>query len=249
MKKTLSLVIPTYNEANNIVPLCMQLQEVLVKTGITFEIIIVDDNSPDGTWKIASDLARQQEAVKVIRRMDKKGLATAVLAGWAQAEGEILGVIDGDLQHPPETMAQLLKKILEDQSADIVIASRYVTGGGISKWGPCRRFISRLSTLVSHICIPQPLKTVRDPMSGYFILRKKVLEGKSLTPIGYKILLEVLAKGAYAKAVEVPYIFQERIKGSSKAGLKQYLISLFHILKLSFEPRPHAGIRIKKWNR
>lgn len=246
MNKIFSLVIPTYNEADTIAPLCAQVEEVLTRAGIEFEIIIVDDNSPDGTWKIAADLALGHGAIRLIRRMNEKGLATAVLAGWAQAEGEILGVIDGDLQHPPETLARLLKKIFEDRSADIVIASRYVPGGGICGWGPWRRFISQASTVVSHICIPRPLKTIRDPMSGYFVLRKKVIEGTPLSPIGYKILLEVLAKGAYAKAVEVPYIFQERIKGNSKAGLKQCLFSLFHIVKLGFGPKSDAGIRIKK---
>lgn len=232
MNNKFSLVIPTYNEAANIADLYRKLIAVLSTQELPFEIIIVDDNSPDETWKIVEDLAKFDNRLKVIRRLSDRGLATAVIAGWVKAEGEIIGVIDGDLQHPPEILKMMLAEILRDKDIDIIVASRHISGGGVSKWSIWRRIISRFATMLSGIFVPKVFKRVKDPMSGYFILRKKVIEGKDLTPIGYKILLEVLVKGNYKKVLEVPYIFCERAKGGSKAGLKQYLISLIHFIKL-----------------
>lgn len=234
MKTDFSLIIPTYNESQNIAALCRKLTDTLSSTRLNFEIIIVDDDSPDQTWKIAEDLAREDQRIRVIHRTAERGLATAVLAGWAKAEGEILGVIDGDLQHPPEILLSMLAKIRDDSDTDIVVASRHIKGGGVSKWSLGRRLISRSATFLSAILIPKIFKKVKDPMSGYFILHRSVIEGKGLTPIGYKILLEILARGSYRKVTEVPYTFEERKKGGSKAGIRQYFISLLHFLRLSF---------------
>ena len=141
--------------------------------------------------------------------------------------------MDGDLQHPPEVLPRMFEMILKDNEADIVVASRNIAGGGVSRWSPWRRFISWFATGISAFLLPGKLAGVRDPMSGYFILRKEVIQAACLEPEGYKILLEVLAKGNYKKALEVPYIFQERKRGGSKAGFKQYLASFSHIFKLS----------------
>lgn len=229
-----SLVIPTYNERANIAELCRQIIAVLSSQELLFEIIIVDDNSPDKTWETAQNLAGLEPRIKVIRRLGDRGLATAVVVGWAKAEGDIIGVIDGDLQHPPEVLKLMLADIMRDDGVDIVVASRHIRGGGVSKWSIWRRFISRFATFLSGIFLPRVFRKVKDPMSGYFILRKSVISGKKLAPIGYKILLEVLVKGDYKKVLEVPYIFREREKGGSKAGLGQYLISLVHFIKLRF---------------
>lgn len=235
MNNKLSLVIPTYNEARNIKNLCFLLIEILTKEAVVFEIIIVDDNSPDGTWQIAENLSKQLQHIKVIRRMHERGLAAAVAAGWKESSGGILGVIDGDLQHPPELLPSMLKQLFNDPELDIVIASRNVKGGGIAKWSLKRRIISRLGTMISTLLLSGIIKGIKDPMSGYFILRKRVIEGKNLTPLGYKILLEVLAKCGCNKIMEIPYFFNERTVKASKAGLKQYLISLFHIIKISVQ--------------
>jgi dolichol-phosphate mannosyltransferase len=128
--------------------------------------------------------------------------------------------------------------LLEKQpDTDIVIASRNVPGGGVSQWSCWRRFISSSATCVSRLLLRQVLKGVRDPMSGYFLLRRPVIEGKVLSPLGYKILLEVLVKGNYRRAAELPYIFEERKKGGSKAGLRQYWMGFRHMLKLKKELR------------
>lgn len=233
MKTDFSLIIPTYNESQNIAFLCRRLRDILSSGALSFEIIVVDDDSPDKTWKVAEDLAKEDPRIKLIRRTGERGLSTAVLRGWAKAEGSILGVIDGDLQHPPEILLSMLAKINADIETDIVVASRHVRGGGVSRWSFIRRFISRTATFLSGILIPKIFKTVKDPMSGYFILRRSVIQGKELRPIGYKILLEVLVKGDYRKVTEVPYTFVERKRGGSKAGIRQYFISLMHFIRLS----------------
>lgn len=232
-----SLVIPTYNEAANIEGLLSLLDSVLSANNINFEIIVVDDDSPDQTWKIAQEIAKSNSRISVIHRKTEKGLATAVISGWKSVKGDILGVIDGDLQHPPEVIPALINKLNEDTLIDIVVASRNTKGGKVSKWSLWRRFISWLATFTSAFFLPEVLAKVSDPMSGFFILRKEVIEKKVLTPLGYKILVEVLAKGAYKKVAEVPYTFRERKKGGSKAGLKQYLISFIYFLKLSIQTK------------
>lgn len=237
-----SLVVPTYNEAENIEELCRQLISVLDKLKIEFEIIIVDDDSPDGTWRIAQNLAREDKRIKVVYRVSEKGLATAVVSGWSRAEGEILGVIDADFQHPPEVLVSMLRKLMQDDNLDMVVASRYIRGGGVSTWSFWRRFISSTATLISGLFLPKLIKVVKDPMSGYFVLRKRVIDGKNLSPIGYKILLEVLVRGSYRNVLEVPYVFEERKEGGSKAGLKQYFISLVHFIRLSRELRRKCKI-------
>ena len=235
MTERLSLVIPTYNEAKNIKEICARLLEILTKQSIDFEIIIVDDDSNDGTWQIAKSLSEEKKSIKLIRRTEPRDLSAAVVAGWTPAEGNILGVIDGDLQHPPEVLTSMINKMLDDKDIDIVVASRNVMGGGVSRWSLWRRFVSWSATLISAFFLPGLLAKIKDPMSGYFILRRRVIEGKALAPVGYKILLGVLGKGNYKKVVEVPYVFNERKKGGSKAGLKQYLVSLIYILRLSFQ--------------
>lgn len=232
-----SLVVPTYNEVENIEELCRQLIGVLNPLQLEFEIIIVDDDSPDGTWRIAQNLAKEDPRIKVIYRVSEKGLATAVISGWAKADGEVLGVIDADLQHPPEVLRTMLSRIVSDNDIDIVVASRYIEGGGVSNWSFLRIYVSRLATFLSSIFIPRAFKKVKDPMSGCFILKRNVIKDTILNPIGYKILLEVLVKGDYKKIVEVPYIFKERKKGGSKAGIKQYIISLVHFIRLGREFR------------
>ncbi|MBU0547825.1 MAG: polyprenol monophosphomannose synthase [Candidatus Omnitrophica bacterium] len=236
-KQKFTLVIPTYNEAANIEALYSLLVEVLFKNNIDFEVIIVDDNSPDQTWKIVQLIAEKDKRIRVIRRVNEKGLATAVIAGWKSARGDILGVMDGDLQQPPETLPLLLNKLNEDALNDVVIASRNIKGAITSRRSVWRRFVSWSGAFISALLLPRLIAQVSDPMSGFFIVRKSVIENKILTPWGYKILLEVLAKGTYKKISEVPYIFVERKRGGSKAGIKQYLISFIYLLRLNIQSK------------
>ena len=234
-----SLVVPTFNERPNIGPLIGRIEAVLNQEPIDFEIIIVDDNSPDETWKLAQEIAKEDSHLQVIRREGSRGLATAVVAGWKAAKGEILGVIDADLQHPPEILPHLLEPILSGL-ADISVASRHASGGGVGKWNLPRRLISRGAAAIAFLLLPQTLRRVQDPMSGFFLIRRSVINSARLKPKGYKILLEVLAKGNYRRIVEVPYVFEERKDGKSKLGPKQYLEFLIHLGTLATKARVHS---------
>lgn len=228
----LSLVIPTYNERPSIVPLIQRTTALLEKSLTEFEIIVVDDDSPDRTWEAVQELAYQNGRLKLIRRRDQKDLTTAVLTGWKAGTGKLLGVMDGDLQHPPEVLPFLLRAIL-DSEVDIAIASRNVAGGGVSEWRPFRKLIALGARFITVLILPRVVQSVRDPMSGYFLMKRAVIESVALRPIGYKILLEVLARGKYQTITEVPYLFDERKNGKSKLGPKQCLDFLIHLWRLS----------------
>jgi len=227
----ISIVIPTYNEASAIQETLRRAALALRSTGESFELVVVDDSSADGTAEKAEALAGELP-VRVLRRPGRMGLATAVLDGWASTRSEIVGVMDADLQHPPEVLSALVRA-LRDEGADLAIASRYVLGGGSSDWTWVRRMISRTATHMAATVLPLTLASVGDPMSGMFLVRAEVLEGVRLNPLGYKILLEVLAKARYRKLTEVPYIFQERTRGASKLGARQYLEYILHLFRLA----------------
>ena len=225
--KRISLVIPTYNEQETLPTLMEGLRTVL--GNYELETIIVDDSSPDGTGKVAEQLSRKYSKVKVIHREGKKGLASAVIEGFNYASEDILGVMDADMQHPPENICRMLKEI--ENGADIVIASRYVKGGGLEGWSEGRKVISKVASLLARVIFPK-IRDIRDPVSGFFLLKRAALEGANLNCVGFKILLEILAKGTYNKVVEVPYVFRKRTKGKSKLGFKECLDYLWHLFKL-----------------
>lgn len=212
-KMKLSVIVPTYNEGENIKPLFEGIDKALEHNN--YEIVVVDDNSPDGTAEIVEGISGSYP-VKLIRRPGKSGLSSAVVEGMAKAEGDIIGVIDADLQHPPELVARLAKAVIDGN--DIAIASRYVRGGGTEKWSLPRKIVSRGAGLLA-----RPLTKAKDPMSGCFVLRKEVVKGIKYKPAGFKILLEILVKGKYKRITEVPYTFREREKGKSKLELTEYL--------------------------
>ncbi|MGD1154638.1 MAG: glycosyltransferase family 2 protein [Terriglobia bacterium] len=240
--RMISVVIPTYNEAAAIEETLRRAAAALRSASEDFELVVVDDASADGTAERAELLA-SEIPVRVLRRPGRLGLATAVLDGWAIARGEILGVMDADLQHPPEVLAGLAQAIRKE-GADLAIGSRYVPGGGTSDWTWMRRLISRTATHMAATVLPLKLAAVGDPMSGVFLVRASALCDARLNPLGYKILLEVLAKAHYQKLVEVPYIFQERERGSSKLGARQYLEYLLHLVRLAVGTgQLYAGIR------
>ncbi len=194
--------------------------------GREWELVVVDDGSPDGTAAIAEDLGKKHP-VRVIRRAGKAGLASAVVAGFEAARGDVLVVIDADLSHPPSVVPELLDAIAG--GADLAVGSRYVRGGGTKDWPLKRRIVSRVACLLGNVLVP-----VRDSTSGFFALRRAVIEGVRLNPIGFKIGFEVMARGRYAKAVEVPYVFRDREHGTSKFGRReigQYLIQLAQVAR------------------
>jgi dolichol-phosphate mannosyltransferase len=227
----LSLVLPTYNEGENIQAIIGILSQLLdtVIPG-KYELIVVDDNSPDRTWKIATELLPTYPQLRVMRRITERGLSTAVIRGWQVARGEILGAIDADLQHPPEVLLQLLQEM--DRGADLAVASRHVEGGGVSEWSWIRRVLSRGAQMLGLIILPEVIGRLSDPMSGYFMVRRRGIAGQILSPIGYKILIEVAARGKIEWIAEAGYVFRERLAGESKVTWKQYIEYLQHLLTL-----------------
>jgi dolichol-phosphate mannosyltransferase len=206
-----------------------------------YELIVVDDDSPDLTWKIAQDLMPHYPHLQVIRRSQERGLSTAVIRGWQSAQGEILGVIDGDLQHPPEILLKLLSAI---RDADLAIASRHVEAGGVSDWSLTRRILSRGAQVLGLVILPNVLGRVSDPMSGYFLVRRRAIAQSPLHPVGYKILLEVIGRGEIQQIAEVGYVFQERQGGKSKVTWQQYVEYLRHLFSLRWRSAPFtASIR------
>ncbi|MBZ8181845.1 glycosyltransferase [Oscillatoria salina] len=236
-KMRLSLVLPTYNEAKNIKAAIAILSQLLDATlPEAYELIVVDDNSPDKTWKVAQELIPQYPQLRVMRRTKERGLSTAVIRGWQAATGEILGVIDADLQHPPQVLLKLWQEI--ESGADLALASRHVEGGGVSEWSFIRRFLSRGAQMVGLIILPGVLGRISDPMSGYFLVRRRCVTQITLNPLGYKILIEVVARGKIRWIAETGYVFQERHAGESKVTWKQYVEYLQHLLRLRFSLWP-----------
>ncbi len=232
-----SLIIPSYNEGDNIQEIVRILSQLLDTTiPGEYELIVVDDNSPDGTWKLAQELTVQYPQLRVMRRQTEKGLSTAVIRGWQVARGEILGVIDADLQHPPEVLLNLWQEI--ERGADLATASRHVEGGGVSEWSIVRRFLSRGAQMLGLIILPEVISRLSDPMSGYFMVRRDAIVGKSLSPVGYKILIEVAARGNIRWIGEVGYVFRERQAGESKVTWKQYIEYIQHLLRLRLDLWP-----------
>jgi dolichol-phosphate mannosyltransferase len=225
-EKMISIVIPTYNERDNIIPLVERLSRTLASHD--YEILLVDDNSKDGTIDIAANLS-EKYPVKIMVRTKERGLATAVLHGFRYAQGDIIGVMDADLQHPPEINADLLKAL--EKEADIAIASRYVPGGGCPNWGLIRRIISKGALSIAHMLLPSTRK-VKDPMSGFFMFKRENMGNTDFKPIGYKILLEMLVMGNFKNIVEVPFMFEDRSTGASKMKARQQIDYLNHIFSL-----------------
>ncbi|HEY9695804.1 MAG TPA: glycosyltransferase [Trichocoleus sp.] len=226
-----SLIVPTYNESRNVEAIVQRLTGLLDPVmPDDYEIILVDDNSPDRTWEIAALMQKDYPQLQVMRRQEERGLSTAVIRGWQAARGEVLGVIDGDLQHPPEVLLQLLQAI--EQGADLAVASRHVEGGGVSDWSPARRFLSRGAQVLGLLVLPNVVGRVSDPMSGYFMVRRSAIAEAVLSPVGYKILLEVIGRGNIGEIGEVGYVFQERQAGESKVTWRQYVEYLMHLVRL-----------------
>lgn len=227
MAIALSVIVPTYNERKTISPLVERLVRAL--GGIPHEILFVDD-STDGTDRAIAELMHQYPSVLLVHREGRLGLASAVVEGIARASGARISVLDGDLQHPPEALTDLLQA-LDRTQADLVIASRYVAGGSYEILSPIRRLISVGATLVARALLSRA-RSIADPLSGFFVLRKEILDGIRLAPIGYKILLEILVRAKITRVTEVPYRFDARQSGQSKLTLRQQGEFLRHLVRL-----------------
>ncbi len=222
-----SVIVPTINEAENLPELLKRIDAALRPAA--YEVLIVDDNSRDNTAGVCADLSKTYPVRLLVRKEPENGLSGAVLHGMAQAHGEFLCVMDADLQHPPEKLPELLAP-LRDRSADFVVGSRYVPGGSTADtWGTLRKINSRVATFLARSFAGR----ITDPMAGFFALRRETYAGaKQLTPLGYKIALELMCKARVTSVREIPIHFGLRQKGRSKLSLKQQFKYLEHLSRL-----------------
>lgn len=224
-----SIVVPTYKEAENLQPLIKRITKTMSLLSFRFEIIVVDDDSQDGTNNVISKLVSEGHPIRLITRRGERGLSSAVIRGFKESKGEILVCMDADLSHRPEAIPRLLSK-LRSQHVDFVIGSRYVAGGTTEeKWGFLRWLNSKIATLAA-----RPFTNVKDPMSGFFATRRDVFERgiSSLNPIGYKIGLELIVKCGCGRICEVPIDFVNRKSGLSKLNFREQVNYLMHIYRL-----------------
>ncbi|MEK6837037.1 MAG: polyprenol monophosphomannose synthase [Nanoarchaeota archaeon] len=240
-KATVSIVIPTYNERGNIEKLVPEIFRSSNGLNAKIEVVVVDDNSPDGTGKVAEGLGRKYN-VKVIHRPGKLGLASAVIKGFAESNSSILGAMDADMSHPPQILPELIRPILNSE-AEVAVGSRYVKGGGVEVWPFHRRLMSNVATIMA-----RPLTNVKDPMSGLFFLKRSVIEGVQLHAKGYKIGVEILVKGNYTKVCEVPYVFRNRLVGKSKISASEYYHYVCNLIRLyAYKLFNRRGMRQEYW--
>lgn len=238
------MVVPTYNERERLAELIGALFDAAARAALDLEIVVVDDHSPDGTGALADEIARVNGRVRVVHRAGKLGLGTAVVAGFAVASGEVVGVMDADFSHPPSLVPQLFRA-MRDHQADVVVASRYVPGGSTPNWPFRRRLLSRAACLLA-----RPLSPIRDAASGFFLIRAPIARSVTIKAGGFKICLELLVRAWPARLVEVPYRFDDRELGESKMSVREaagYLVQLrdLYILRWSKTrgPREYQQIR------
>jgi len=231
-KAEVSIIIPTYNESENIIQVLKSIGEHLPED-ITAEALVVDDNSPDGTGKIVEDYITDAHneigyTIEVIHRKTKSGLSSAILDGIQHSTGETIVIMDSDFSHPPKIIPQLIEEI-KTSKCDIVIASRFVPGGAINGWSTKRKLISKTAKGIAKAGLGV---NESDPMSGFFTFKRKILDGIKLDAIGYKMLLEILVKTKGAKVKEIPYTFTDRTRGSSKLDSSTMLDYVKSVWKL-----------------
>ena len=207
-----TVVIPTYNERDRLGVLLERIFEACDRDALAIDVVVVDDNSADGTGALAEEWMRRRP-VRVIHRAGKLGLGSAVLEGFAAARTDIVGVMDGDLSHPPELLPRLYRT-LEDGQFDLAVASRYVPGGGTSNFKMGRWLLSRVGCWLA-----RPLTPVHDAMSGFFLIRRSHLDGFRTSVSGFKIGLELFVRSQPRRLAEVGYVFAGRTVGDSKMSL------------------------------
>lgn len=223
-----SIIVPTFREAPNIEPLVRRAFAAMKSAGVVAEMIIVDDNSQDGTEQVVSRLSAEFP-VKLIVRREERGLSSAVVAGFMEAKNERIVVLDADLQHPPE-MIPTLAAALDDPACDFVIGTRYAQGGSVAESWPWHR---RLGSLAATL-LARPLTPVSDPMSGFFAIRRSTWgqAASKINPLGYKIALELYVKCGCKQPVEVPIRFESRVAGESKLTFATQLAYRRHLQRL-----------------
>lgn len=210
----LSIVVPTFNESLNVKELFRRLEVILGSIG--WEILFVDDDSPDRTAAVVRDMARADVRVRCLQRIGRRGLSSACIEGFLATSAPIIAVMDADLQHDEKALTEMLS-VIENDGADIVVGTRYAHGGSTGNWNESRKAMSNLAMAASRAILRTP---VSDPMSGFFMMKRDILDSTvhGLSGIGFKILLDILAtaKNQPIKIAEVPYHFRNRYAGESK---------------------------------
>jgi dolichol-phosphate mannosyltransferase len=236
------MVVPTYNEREGLADLVNALFAETGKHGIHLELIIVDDNSPDGTGPLADELARTR-TMRIVHRPARAGLGTAAMAGFAAASADIVGVMDADMSHPPALLPSMYA-VSRQSGAEFVVASRYVPGGSTPGWPVRRRIASRIACLLA-----APLTPIRDVTSGFFLMPRKVATSVAIKAGGFKIGLELLMRARPVSMIEVPYAFRDRLAGQSKMNSREargYLVQLKDLYPMPW--RRGASIRYEAWS-
>jgi dolichol-phosphate mannosyltransferase len=212
-----ALIIPTLRESQNVRILLPQLRAVMARVCQSFEIIVVDDDSRDGTEELVRAIAAEDARVRLVVRRGERGLSGAILHGWQQTDAGILGVMDADLQHPPELLPKLFEAMVN--GCDLAIGSRYAPGGCLKAWYPTRKAISAIAVWMTYPLQKDGLR-VKDPMSGFLMVRRRCVERVLFQSSGFKLLLEILTRGRVCSVREIPFEFGKRRAGRSKAGFK-----------------------------
>lgn len=236
----LSIIIPTFNESKNVVPIYEQISEAL--KGISHEVIFVDDSN-DNTPEIIQTLADNNSNVVLMHRENEKGLATAVLKGFELASGEYLSVIDADLQHPPAILRSMYAVV--SNGYDFCVPSRFIEGGSDGGLNLYRKFVSGTARYIGKIML-NSVRHISDPTSGLFMFKRNAIEKSDLRPIGWKIMIEVLAMADYKTVCEIPYTFAQRNAGESKLTskvTKEYLLQLTGLKKRELN---HKNVRVDR---
>jgi len=209
----LGVIIPVLNEAANIAPLIERIDAALA--GIVWEAIIVDDNSPDGTSEVARAQARRDPRVRIVERIGRRGLSSAVIEGMLASGAPVLAVIDGDMQHDEGILPRMYRAVA-DEGHDLAVGTRYIEGGSTGDWDASREKMSRFATALSRRLLKADMS---DPMSGFFVVRREVVVAAMphLSSIGFKILMDLVASSpTRLKIAEIPYTFRNRVHGESK---------------------------------
>lgn len=216
------MVVPTYNERDRLTELVTAVFAAADARGLALELVVVDDNSPDGTGALADELATRHR-MRVVHRAGKLGLGTAVVEGFKVATAEVVGVMDADFSHPP-ALVPVLFAAFQQTKADVVVASRYVPGGSTPDWPFKRRLLSRTACMLA-----RGLSPIRDAASGFFIIRRDVARSTTIKAGGFKICLELIVRSGVRRLVELPYRFDDRELGESKMSMREaagYLVQL-----------------------
>ncbi|MCR4907870.1 MAG: polyprenol monophosphomannose synthase [Lachnospiraceae bacterium] len=237
----LSVVVPTFNEAGNVGILAERIGKAL--SGIDYELLFIDD-STDNTPEVLKKLSEEDAHVRYEHRVGETGLATAVIRGFRIAKGDILACMDADLQHPPEILRPMFAAVRSGY--DLCIPSRLIPGGDDGGLNLYRKFVSGTARWIGKLALPC-LRKISDPTSGLFMFRKEILRHADLRPVGWKIMIEVLAMSEYETVVEIPYAFQERVEGESKLSGKATFEYLKQVAGLMRRASKRGGITVTRW--